>query len=65
MNSTSPSEQHVGAPGPALSLTPLADVVATRRSGLPRDFNCFCVFCTQAADPSRTSAPRTAAHRSH
>lgn len=65
MTSTSLSEQHVGAPVPALSVTPLAGVVATRRSGLPRDFNCFCVFCNQSADLSRTSAPRTAAHRSH
>lgn len=50
--------------GPALSLAPLPDAVASRRSGPPRDFNCFCVFCTQAADPSQARPPRTAAGRS-
>ncbi|MFE5681252.1 hypothetical protein ACFQ7B_42315 [Streptomyces erythrochromogenes] len=58
------SEPSAGAFGPALSLAPLPDSVAARRSGPPRDFNCFCVFCNQAADPSLTRPPRTAAGRS-
>ncbi|MEU8776789.1 hypothetical protein [Streptomyces sp. NPDC048606] len=63
MNSTYP-EPLAGAFAPALSLTPLPDVVAARRSGPPRDFNCFCVFCTQAADASAARPPRAAAGRS-
>ncbi|MEV7508601.1 hypothetical protein ACIPRL_09615 [Streptomyces sp. NPDC090085] len=63
MNSPFP-EPSAGAFGPALSLAPLPDGVAARRSGPPRDFNCFCVFCTQAADPSLTRPPRAAAGRS-
>ncbi|MFI8260748.1 MULTISPECIES: hypothetical protein [unclassified Streptomyces] len=62
MNSPFP-EAPVG--GPALSLTPLPDTVACRRSGPPRDFNCFCVFCTKAAEASQARPPRAAGRRSH
>ncbi|MFD6967509.1 hypothetical protein [Streptomyces sp. NPDC059949] len=57
-------EPPVKASGRVLSLTPLPGTVASRRSGPPRDFNCFCVFCGGAA-PSRTRPPRAAARRSH
>ncbi|MFF4428616.1 hypothetical protein ACFYZ4_05530 [Streptomyces sp. NPDC001513] len=58
-------EPPVDAFGPALSLTPLPETVASRRSGLPRDFNCMCVFCGGVTDPSQTRPPRAAIRRSH
>ncbi|MFF3014818.1 hypothetical protein [Streptomyces sp. NPDC057939] len=54
-------ETHVDV-GQALSLAPLPDAVVARRSGPPRDFNCFCVFCNRADDTSM-SHPRRAADR--
>ncbi|MFB7056540.1 hypothetical protein ACWF95_07685 [Streptomyces vinaceus] len=64
MNSSFP-EAPVGAFGPALSLTPLPDAVASRHSGPPRDFNCFCVFCGGVTDPSQSRPPRAATRRPH
>lgn len=58
------TEAPAGAFDTALSLTPLPDAVASRRSGPPRDFNCFCVFCGGVTDPSQTRPPHVAARRS-
>ncbi|MEV6581243.1 hypothetical protein AB0M92_24110 [Streptomyces sp. NPDC051582] len=61
---TTPRVPAPGAFAAVTALTPLPDAVAARRSGPPRDFNCFCVFCTKAADTSNTRPPRSAEHRS-